>query len=66
MQKRIDGGIIIGSENDMEDVMDTADMGCPFALVDYNLNKMNKKKRKLRLCALNAMDFEGSFLILEY
>jgi LacI family transcriptional regulator len=67
LQKRIDGGIVIGTEKDARDIMDVSHMGYPMAIVDYEvedivLNKMNDTN----LMVVNSADYEGTVEALNY
>ncbi len=66
MQKRIDGGIIVGTEKDIDVISDIMEMGYPLSIIDYNLQEIINKTRNSQLSVINSMDYEGAFNALEY
>lgn len=66
-QKRIDGGIIVGTENNMAMARVIADLDVPFVLIDYDIAELleNRLDRN-NLAVINSKDFEGAAWAVEH
>lgn len=67
VQKRIDGGIVIGTEKDAQDIMDVSHMGFPMAIVDYEVEDVVRNKMNdTNLMVVNSADYEGTVEAIRY
>lgn len=67
MQKRIDGGIIVGSQRDMGILPDISRSSYPFAILDYDAQDiLTENIESSNLTIINSTDFEGTCNALEY
>lgn len=67
LQKRIDAGIILGTEKDTVMVMDIAQKGYPFAVIDYDLEEITRSKLdSTSLVMINSMDYDGTVKAVNY
>ncbi|MGF7047043.1 LacI family transcriptional regulator [Paenibacillus sp. DS2015] len=66
-QGRIDGGIIVGTENNMEMARIIADLQVPFILIDYDMRELleNRLDRN-NLAVINSKDYEGAAKAVEH
>ena len=66
-QKRIDGGIIVGTENNMAMARIIADLEVPFVLIDYDIAELleNRLDRN-NLAVINSKDYEGAARAVEH
>ncbi|AOZ92037.1 LacI family DNA-binding transcriptional regulator [Paenibacillus crassostreae] len=66
-QKRIDGGIIVGTENNMAMARVIADLEVPFVLIDYDIAELleNRLDRN-NLAVINSKDYEGAAKAVEH
>lgn len=67
LQKRIDGGIIIGSGKDTEMIRELAALNAPFVLIDYDIaeiivNRLDKN----HMTVINSKDYEGTMSVMNY
>jgi LacI family transcriptional regulator len=66
-QKRIDSGIIIGTEMAAEVYGDILQRGCPLAIIDLDPEEAKKfRSGQAGLTLVNSMDYEGAYLAVEY
>ncbi|MUG23862.1 LacI family DNA-binding transcriptional regulator [Paenibacillus macerans] len=66
-QKRIDGGILVGTQKDIELVREMVDQKAPLVLVDYDISEiMAERLNKNHLAVINSMDYEGTAEAIEY
>lgn len=66
-QKRIDGGIIVGTQKDIELVRELVDQDSPLVLVDYDISEIIAERlNKNHLAVINSMDYEGTVEAIEY
>jgi LacI family transcriptional regulator len=66
-QKRIDSGIIIGTEMAAEVYGDILKRGCPLAIIDLDPEEAKKfRGGQASLTLINSMDYEGAYLAVEY
>lgn len=67
LQKRIDGGIIIGTSTNTELVQEIAALEAPFVLIDYDITEiMEHRLDKNHLTVINSKDYEGSLAVMDY
>jgi LacI family transcriptional regulator len=67
LQKRIDGGIVIGTEREADILINVSQKGCPMALIDYNVEEIQKSNSNNdNLIVINSKDYEGAVLAIEY
>lgn len=66
-QKRIDGGILVGTQKDIELVRELVSQEAPLVLVDYDISEiMSERLNKNHLAVINSMDYEGTAEAIEY
>lgn len=67
LQKRIDGGIVLGTEKEAEALIKISQKGCPIALIDYDAEEivMNKYENE-NLIVVGSKDYEGAVEAVEY
>jgi len=66
-QKRIDGGIIVGTEKDNDFLCQIINMNRPVAVVDYDLNEIvDSENLCSNLVVINSTDYEGAKNAIEY
>ena len=67
LQKRIDGGIVIGTEMDTDVLIKVSQKGCPIALIDYDVEEIKKTKSDNdNLIVVGSKDYEGAVAAIEY
>lgn len=67
LQKRVDSGIIIGTEKDTVTVMDIAQKGYPIAIIDYDMDEITRTNlNNSNLILINSMDYEGTIMAMNY
>lgn len=67
LQKRIDGGIVLGTENEAETLIKISQKGCPIALIDYDAEEISKdKSENENLIVVSSKDYEGAVEAVEY
>lgn len=67
MQKRIDGGIVIGTEHDAGILINVSKRGYPIALIDYDAEEIKKQKLDNdNLIVISSNDYEGAVSAVEY
>lgn len=67
LQKRIDGGIVIGTERDAEVLINISKKGFPVALIDYDAEEIKKSKSDNdHLIVIGSNDYEGAVQAVEY
>jgi len=66
LERRIDAGIIVGTEKEIDVIADVSAMGYPFAIIDCSPEDIVQKIKKGRVAVVNATDEEGTRKILEY
>ncbi len=67
MQKRIDSGIIIGTEMASDVYGDILKRGCPLAIIDLDPDEARKfRGGQANLTLINSMDYEGAYMAVEY
>ncbi|WP_139905343.1 LacI family DNA-binding transcriptional regulator [Clostridium thermarum] len=65
LQKRVDGCIILGTENETEIINEIQVKGLPISIIDYD-EENAEKNTKYKLNVVNSMDYEGSKEALRY
>jgi LacI family transcriptional regulator len=67
LQKRIDGGIVVGTEEKAESLINLSMKGFPLAILDYDPNEVIKSNRQSNnLLIINSKDYEGASEAVEY
>lgn len=67
LQKRIDGGILVGTQKDIDLVREMVDQEAPLVLVDYDIAEiMAERLNKNHLSVINSNDYEGTVQAIEY
>ncbi len=67
LQKRIDGGILVGTQKDIELVRELVSQEAPLVLIDYDISEiMAERLNKNHLAVINSMDYEGTVEAVEY
>lgn len=67
LQKRIDGGIVIGTEQDAEVLINVSKRGYPVALIDYDADEIRKKNLDNdNLIVIDSNDYAGAVSAVEY
>lgn len=66
IEKRIDGGIIVGTEKELGVIADVASMGYPFSIIDYCVEDILHKVKKGRISIINSTDSVGTRNIIDY
>ncbi|MCD1257600.1 LacI family DNA-binding transcriptional regulator [Paenibacillus athensensis] len=67
LQKRIDGGIIVGTQKDIDTVRDIGGLGMPLVLIDYDIGEiMEHHLDQNHLAIVNSKDYEGATAAMEY
>ncbi|MEF2965295.1 LacI family DNA-binding transcriptional regulator [Paenibacillus sp. M1] len=67
LQKRIDGGILVGTQKDIELVRELVGQEAPLVIVDYDIAEiMAERLNKNHLAVINSMDYEGTVEAIEY
>lgn len=67
MQKRIDGGIIVGTQKNIDMVRDIVSLSAPLVLIDYNIAEiMEHRLDKNNLAVVNSKDYEGTAEAIRY
>lgn len=67
LQKRIDGGILIGTRKDIEVVRELVSLDAPLVLVDYDIAEiMAERLDRSRLAVINSKDYDGTVEAMEY
>lgn len=66
-QKRIDGGIIVGTQEDGKFMNEIVQMGYPIAIIDYEVEEIlrNVAENK-KLAVINAHDYKGTVDAVNY
>lgn len=67
LQKRIDGGIIVGTEKDPDLVKELAGLGAPLVLIDYDISEIIENRLdKNHLSVINSKDYEGTMAAMQH
>lgn len=67
LQKRIDGGIIVGTGNDPEMVRELADLKSPLVLIDYDISDiMANRLDRNHLSVINSKDYDGAMAAMRH
>lgn len=67
LQKRIDGGIIVGTQKNIEWIREVAGFGAPFVLIDYDISEIIENRLdKNHLAIINSKDYEGTVEAITY
>lgn len=67
LQKRIDGGIIVGTGQDTEMVRDLVELAAPLVLIDYDIGEITRNRLdKNHLAVINSKDYEGTLAAMDY
>lgn len=67
LQRRIDGGIVIGTEKQADVLIKLSQKGCPIALIDYDKEEIIKSKSiNDNLLIVNSDDYKGAVDAVEY
>ncbi len=67
LQKRIDGGIVVGTERDADVLINVSKKGYPIALVDYDAEEIKKNKSDNdNLIVIGSNDYDGTVAAVEY
>ncbi|KAA9003972.1 LacI family transcriptional regulator [Paenibacillus spiritus] len=60
-QKRIDGGILVGTQKDVGMVREMAELEAPVVLIDYDISEiMAERLDRGHLAVVNSKDYEGA------
>ena len=65
-EKRIDAGILVGTEKDLDVVVDVAAMGYPLSIIDYSPDEILHLVKNGRISVINSMDGDGTRQMLEH
>ncbi len=66
-QKRIDGGIVVGTEKEAGMLIEVSKKGCPIVLIDYDAEEIRKSKSvNDNLVVIGSNDYEGAVEAIEY
>ncbi|WP_019638154.1 LacI family DNA-binding transcriptional regulator [Paenibacillus fonticola] len=66
-QKRIDGGILVGTQKDIELVREMVGQGAPLVLIDYDIAEITAERLdNNHLAIINSNDYEGTVEAMEY
>jgi LacI family transcriptional regulator len=66
-QRRIDGGIIVGTQKDTERIAEIARLGKPFVLIDYDTSELSDQTLdKYPMSIINSDDFAGACDAMRY
>ncbi|AWB44205.1 LacI family transcriptional regulator [Paenibacillus sp. CAA11] len=67
LQKRIDGGILVGTRKDINVVRELVELDAPLVLVDYDISEIIAEHLdRSRLSVINSMDYNGTVEAMEY
>jgi LacI family transcriptional regulator len=67
MQKRIDGGIIVGTQKNIDNVRELVELGAPSVLIDYDISEVIEHRLGSdNLAIINSKDFEGTAEAVRY
>lgn len=66
VERRIDAGIIVGTEKEIDVIADVAAMGYPFSIIDYSPEEIVQMVKKGRVAVINSTDDEGTQKMIEY
>lgn len=66
LERRIDAGIIVGTEKEIDVIADVAAMGYPFSIIDYSPEEILHRIKKGRVAVINSTDDEGTRKMMEY
>jgi len=66
MERRIDAGIVVGTEKEIDVIAELAAMGYPFSIIDYSPEDIVHRIKKGRVAVINSTDEEGTRRMLEY
>nr|WP_311519084.1 LacI family DNA-binding transcriptional regulator [Paenibacillus albidus] len=67
LQKRIDGGIIVGTQKDIDIVREMVGLESPLVLIDYDISEiMAEHLDRNHLAIVNSKDYEGTTEAIEY
>lgn len=67
LQKRIDGGIIVGTEKNIEMVQAISALNLPFVLIDYDVEEISDHGLDTSyLQVINSKDYEGASEAIQY
>ena len=65
-EKRIDAGILVDTEKDLDVVVDVAAMGYPLSIIDYSPDEILHLVKYGRISVINSMDGDGTRQMLEH
>lgn len=67
LQKRIDGGILVGTTTDAALVRELAALNAPLVLIDYDISEiMENHLDKNHLAVINSKDYDGALAVMNY
>lgn len=66
LERRIDAGIIVGTEKEIDVIADVASMGYPFSVIDYSPDEIVQRIKKGKIAVINSTDDEGTRRMIEY
>lgn len=67
MQKRIDGGILVGIQEDIEIVRELSDLNAPLVIIDYDITEiLAERLDKGHLAVINSKDYDGTVAAIEH
>jgi len=67
LQKRIDGGIVIGTESEAGVLIKVSQKGYPIALIDYDVDEIIKSDSDYdNLIVIGSKDYNGAVVAIEY
>lgn len=62
LQKRIDGGIIVGTRKNIEMVREISQLGKPFAIIDYDIAEiLHHHLDEKHIAVINSKDYDGAY-----
>jgi LacI family transcriptional regulator len=67
LQKRIDGGIVIGTEKEADILISVSKKGYPLALIDYDAEEIKRNNYENdNLIVISSKDYEGAVAAIDY
>ncbi|WP_195572417.1 LacI family DNA-binding transcriptional regulator [Paenibacillus sp. 1001270B_150601_E10] len=67
LQKRIDGGILVGIQKDIEIVRELVQLNAPLVIIDYDITEIIAERLdKGHLAVINSKDYDGTVEAMEY
>lgn len=67
LQKRIDGGILVGTRKDIAVVRELVELDAPLVLIDYDISEIRSEHLdRGNLAIVNSRDYDGTVDAMEY